>query len=124
MNKVIKGRVIHGHGRGKVLGIPTINLDIEGKIDIENGVYISCIMIDGKKYFGVTNVGTKPTFDEENVTIETHILDFDKNVYGMEIELLLCEKIREIKKFNDIKDLKKQIDSDIIICRERSNKYV
>lgn len=124
MNKIIKGKVVHGHGRGKVLGIPTINLNVKENVDIENGVYISSIMIDGKKYFGVTNVGAKPTFGEENRTIETYVLDFDKNVYDMDIEITLYEKIREIKKFNDAKDLKKQIDSDIIICRERSNKYV
>lgn len=121
LNKEIKGIVIHGKGNGKKLLVPTANLEYKDDCNFEKGVFVSDVYLSGKKYIGVTNIGTRPTIDEENKsTVETHILDFDKDIYGEELKIVIKEKIRDIKKYNSIDDLKKQLKNDILEARKRS----
>lgn len=111
----ISGTVIHGEGRGKKINFPTANVDLTEKDKClpENGVYIVGIKIDKEFKEGVMNIGVKPTFGVNKKSIEVHILDFDKDVYGQVIEVSIFKKIREEKKFSSINELKLQISNDI-----------
>lgn len=111
----IPGIVVRGRGRGRQLGFPTANLFIDmARIMPEKGVYVTKTFCQGKSYFSVTNVGLNPTFkDKEQIHIETHILDFDKDIYGEEIEVSFIEKIRNETKFSSVDELVKQIKKDI-----------
>ncbi|MCF0241591.1 MAG: hypothetical protein HUK25_03085 [Treponema sp.] len=112
----ITGIVIHGKGRGRTVGMPTANLSAEVP-QIDEGVYASSIFIENEKFLGVTNIGHRPTVDEEK-TIETHILDFDRDIYGKTVTVNLIKFLRGIKKFNSLDEVKKQVQNDIEKCRE------
>ena len=88
---IISGKVVHGKGKGKTVGMPTANLEWGEIFDLpELGVYASKIQIEDKWYIGVTNVGFRPSVDsEKNITIETFILDFHQDIYGYPILLEL-----------------------------------
>lgn len=117
MYKIV-GKVIHGLGNGKKVGMPTANIDFNN-IDekIEYGVYAAIIYLDNKKYLGVCNVGSRPTIDDKK-TVEVNILDFNQEIYNKEIEIDLIKKIRDIKKFDGLDKVKQQVDKDIKKVRE------
>ena len=81
---VLQGIVIHGRGIGKLVGMPTANLKVVNKSDLpEAGVYISKVMLDSNVYYGITHIGTRPTIDNDrDLSVETHILNFNKEIYG------------------------------------------
>ena len=111
--KKIEGVVIHGLGNGKKVNMPTANLDIKDiDKDIEYGVYATKVIIDDKSYLGVCNIGNRPTVDNKK-TVEVLIIDFNKDIYGKNIEVRLLKKIRDIEKFDSLIDVKKQVDKDI-----------
>jgi len=84
-----------------------------------HGVYAVAVEIDGKFYSGVTNVGTNPTVNNgDNITVETHITDFNDDIYGKKIFVSFIEKIRDEKKFADITELVSQIDKDCIASKQ------
>lgn len=116
----IKGKVIHGKGLGRKIGFPTANILLEEGVLPESGVYASTITIPGsleetgKKYSSITNIGPRPTVDESKATtIETHILDFDADIYEKKVVLEIEKFIRPIKKFDSIDELKNQIKKDV-----------
>lgn len=111
----ISGVVVEGKKIGRTINFPTINLKInERKILPASGVYISKVVINEKKYTGITNVGSNPTVtDEKNVKVETHILGVDENLYGKDATVYFCEWIRDEKKFDNIDMLRKQIENDV-----------
>ncbi len=112
--------VFSGDKRGRLLGAPTINQYLpEGLVTPRFGVYASKVYFDGNEYSGVTNVGSRPTFDGENVRSETYIIDYNGNLYGKNISVELYEFLRCEKKFPDAEALKKQIASDV----EMTKKY-
>lgn len=115
MIKKIKGIVGHGKHLGRTVGMPTVNLVTEEDIsDVKDGVYASVTTVGGKRYLGVTNVGLRPTVDDENRrTIETYLLNFSQEIYGEEIELELRQYLRAIKKFDSIEAVKAQVEEDI-----------
>lgn len=108
------GVVIHGRGIGKLAGIPTANLSIDKTHDLpEPGVYISRVIVKGETFSGVTHIGTRPTVDRRREpSFETHILDFDRDIYGQFIRVLLYARIRPPKKFPDLSSLAEQIKRD------------
>ena len=110
----IVAKVVHGKALGRTMGFATANQDTSQiKECPDYGVYASEVWVDGKKYIGVTNVGTRPTVDNENsVTIETHILDFDQNIYGEFIRVDLCHYLRKITKYSTKEELIKQVQKD------------
>ncbi len=109
------GSVMHGKALGAKLGYPTINVPIpEGKIIPKNGVYKSRVKIDTFVYDGLTNIGSKPTVSDENViSSETYIINFDGDIYGNEVEIMLSSFIRPEKKFESVSDLVNQIEADL-----------
>ena len=115
----IKGTVVHGKALGRTVGMPTINLQVKEDISmVPSGVYASVARLRGETYCGVTNVGQRPTVDKDDIrTIETYLLDFSDDVYGEEVELELHTFIREIKKFDNIEQVKEQVQKDIKVTR-------
>lgn len=119
----LKGQVINGKKLGHKLGYPTANMELSDSFLIPKcGVYASKTKIKDKKYLSVTSIGNNPTFNEKEIKIENHILNFNKNIYGEEIEIEIIERIRDEKKFNNLEELKKQIEKDVNIIRCKYNK--
>lgn len=110
----LTGIVIHGRGIGKHVGIPTANMEIAKNTFLpKTGVYVADILLSDKRYYGVTHIGARPTLDnDDSVSIETHIFDFDKDIYGSTITVNLYKKLREVRKFNELSLLLAQIAND------------
>ena len=109
----IEAIVIHGRKLGRDLGFPTANMNIpENQILPKSGVYLAREIKDGKTYFGITNVGSKPTVDDERKNVETYIQDFNQEIYGKIIKIEFLKRIRDIVKFDSLEELKKQLEED------------
>jgi len=121
----ISGRVISGKGRGrKLLNFATANIETPlDKLIPVNGVYLVEIKIDNRKYYGLMNIGIKPTFRETERTIEVHIINFNKKIYNKKVAVNILQKIREEKYFSNTNLLKKQIENDISIAHKMIEQY-
>ena len=109
----VNGNVIIGNKIGRTIGFPTSNLACdESMVSPASGVYITYCIYNGNKYPGVTNVGVKPTLGEFSKNMETHIFDFNKELYGKTIRVEFLKKIRNEKKFGSIDELTWQIKKD------------
>lgn len=109
----ISGKVIHGNSIGRDIGFPTMNLGIPAELEMPpNGVYFSRAVVDGKEYKSITNIGNRPTVGKNEKVLETHIFDFDSEVYGDEICIKLLKFHRSEIKFDSIEELAKQISID------------
>lgn len=119
-NYFIKSEILHGKKLGRRIGMPTINMILpENKLLPPNGVYVTEVLVDGKKYMGVTNVGCKPTVSDERIVgVETYIDNFSQDLYGEKIVVSFLEFIRAEMKFDSIEDLKAQMESDIQVARK------
>ena len=111
----IDGKVIEGKKRGHRSGFPTANMLPNNKLLIPKiGIYASITQIKDEKFLSATSIGFNPTFEnDEKINIETFLIDFNKNIYGEKIKLYFLEKIRNEIKFNDQKELIKQMNLDI-----------
>lgn len=112
----LHGEVVHGRKLGRTIGIPTANLiPAEDKLMPPFGVYHSRIRLDdGRSLKGITNIGVKPTVkNDKAVTAETHIFDFDEDIYGRKLEVSLCHFARREMKFEGMDELKEQMKEDI-----------
>jgi riboflavin kinase/FMN adenylyltransferase len=115
----LEGSVITGMKRGKSLGFPTANLKINNDIARpSNGIYATVATISGVRYPAATSVGTNPTFGGKEQTVETYILDFDKNIYGQSLSISFFEKLRNEITFNGVDNLIAQIESDVSEVRK------
>lgn len=110
----VKGIIIHGQHLGRTLGFPTANLSIPEELIIPlSGVYSGLAKIDSKVYHAVINVGKRPTVgDLKKDLVEAHLLDFDEDIYGKNIEVSFLKRIRDEIKFNSLDELKTQIKKD------------
>ncbi len=111
----VSGKVMHGKQFGRTIGMPTVNLLPErGKLLPPNGVYYSKIRLDGRIYPGITNIGSKPTVsDERQMGAETYIYDFDEEIYGKEITVMLLKFNRPERRFCGKDELKEQMMKNI-----------
>ena len=118
-NYQIRGTVAHGRDRGgKLLGIPTANINLQDELCPKVGVYAVIVHYDGQRYPGVANIGYSPTFDDHVFTVEAHILDFDKDIYGEKIMVNFVQRLRDEVKFNGIDELVEQIQLDISMAKK------
>ncbi|WP_314397537.1 bifunctional riboflavin kinase/FAD synthetase [uncultured Gemella sp.] len=119
----ISGLVVKGRQLGRTINFPTANLELDDKYLLPemNGVYITKIKVNNKIYKSVTNIGYNPTVsDEKNKKfIETHILDFDEDIYGEKIEIYFYEFLRKEQKFESFDHLKEQLKLDKKTCEEK-----
>ena len=105
--------VVDGQHRGRLIGAPTINQRFEdGFVKPKKGVYASVTVVDGREYPSVTNIGLRPSFENEDFRSETCILGFSGNLYGQEIEVKLLDYLRDEIKFGSIDELSAQINTD------------
>lgn len=115
----VSGEVVHGDARGRTIGFPTANTYVwEGQLIPANGVYACYAYLGDEKFKAVTNVGNRPTFDGKSVTIEAHLLDFDRDIYGQTLTLEFVHRLRGEQKFDGIAALVEQIGRDAAQGRE------
>ena len=119
-NWLLEGKVIRGSGRGKSLGYPTANFFIKDYVLPMKGVYItkSFFKNNKKAYYGIANIGNRPTFNEKKVFFENHFFKINNNFYGKEIFVELLAFLRKEKKFYSIDLLKKQIKKDVLLAKK------
>jgi len=121
------GGVVTGAHRGKELGFPTANIEVNpGQALPPDGVYATWAYIDGQAYPSMANIGKRPTFGNNERTVEVYVLDYHSNLYGHEIRIDLIDRVRDEKKFNTVQELKDQIARDIkrgraILSRQGGN---
>ena len=115
----VKGEVIHGKQMGRKLGYPTANLKLNTQMTmIKPGVYVSQTYYDQKVYRSLTSVGFNPTFNQQELNIETYLFDFDGDLYGQILTVEFLDHIRAEEKFDSLEDLIHRIDQDVVYAME------
>jgi riboflavin kinase/FMN adenylyltransferase len=116
---VLEGIVVGGDRRGRQLGFPTANLSVENELLPPNGVYVTLAMLDGVAHPSITNVGVRPTVGTSSVPgVETHLFDFDNDLYGRLLRLAFVQRVREERRFEGLDQLRHQIALDCAGARE------
>lgn len=113
----ISGRVITGARRGRDLGFPTANLSDVPILLPADGVYLGTTVIDGQTRRVAINIGSNPTFADASQKVEAHILDWEGDLYGTQLEICLHKRIRDVQRFDSLDGLKTQIANDIGKCQ-------
>jgi riboflavin kinase/FMN adenylyltransferase len=114
----IEGVVIRGDGRGRTLGFPTATLCTDNELVPPHGVYATTAIIDGIVRPSITNIGTRPTVDASGRTsIETHVFDMDRDLYGAAIRVAFVQRLRDERTFESVEALKTQIAADCARAR-------
>lgn len=108
----IIGRVFHGDKRGRQIGFPTANLLLKRRVSPVSGVYAVQVILKDEKYYGVANIGNRPSVSGTRQQLEVHIFDFNRAIYGESIEVVMLKKLREEQKFSSIEALTNQIKKD------------
>ncbi len=110
----LTGTVVKGDERGRLIGYPTANMKVKKDKTIPaDGIYITRIWLDGKPCNAVTSIGLRPTFEKQERTVETYILDFSGDLYGQRLKLEFLERLRDEKKFSSVEELIKGIAQDV-----------
>jgi len=116
----LAGTVVKGQQLGRKIGFPTANIYVEFKDKLipGNGVYFVEVTVEGSLFFGMLNIGVRPTIDANLArTIEVNIFDFDQEIYGQEIKIEFISKVREEQKFESLDKLIQQLKNDEDYCR-------
>ncbi|MBJ7540913.1 bifunctional riboflavin kinase/FAD synthetase [Streptococcus sp. SL1232] len=109
----IKGIVVHGDARGRTIGFPTANLAVLDRVYLPgDGVYVSDIIVSGKRYRSMTSIGKNVTFGGQDLRLEANIFDFDEDIYGETVEIIWLDKIRGMEKFSGADELVKRLKID------------
>lgn len=114
----IMGRVFHGDKRGRQLGFPTANVLLKRRISPLNGVYAVMVSTANGQFGGVANIGARPTVNGVRQQLEVHIFDFNENLYGQCIEVIIKKKLRSVMKFDNLDALTEQISKDTELARQ------
>ena len=122
-NFMLTGIVIKGKGLGKQLKFPTANISIKEsyKLIPKNGVYVVKAKIEDAVVFGMMNIGTNPTVNGKVQSIEVHFFDFSKDIYVLQLEVEILERLRDEQKFGSLDDLKDQLAKDLINSKQFLN---
>lgn len=113
----IEGVVVEGERRGRKLGFPTVNLDTEWEILPRPGVYATYVRLPDGFHESITNIGVRPTFEESRLTVETHLFDFNNDLYGKKVGVSFVERLRDEKRFASVDELVAQIEHDVAAVR-------
>jgi len=114
----VTGEVVAGDGRGRTIGVPTANVVVDTALVLPaDGVYAGHATVDGVAHPTVTNLGFRPTFEGTSRTVETHLLDFDEDLYGRQVTVSFVERLRGERRFDGIDELVAQIRGDIDAAR-------
>ncbi len=114
----IRGMVTHGAGRGRKIGFPTANVDAIDTLTPSPGVYAGFAWVDKESHFAAIHIGTNPTFGEQVLKVEVHLLDYDGSLYGKPIEVDFVDRLRDICPFDSPQQLQTQIQTDITNTRK------
>ena len=115
----LAGTVVEGEKRGRTIGVPTANLEVwSEQIIPAHGVYAGTARLGNERFVTAVNIGTRPTFIEDQLSIEAHLLDFDRNIYGETLELSFEQRLRPERQFSGLDDLVAQINRDIAATRD------
>lgn len=119
----VRGPVLHGDERGRTIGFPTLNIGVSADRALPcNGVYVTRAHLghpgEARAFKAVTNIGTRPTFDGTARRVETHLLDFEGDLYGQVVSIELLHQLRPELKFDGIDALREQINLDVAATRE------
>ena len=111
----ISGKVIYGRQLGRTIGIPTANIQLHRYVAPISGVFACNVFIGAELFFGVANVGVRPTVDDANLTpiLEVHLLNFNRMIYGESVKVVFLKKLRDEKKYEDLSALKFAINQDV-----------
>ena len=122
-NFSITGKVVQGNKIGSSIGYPTANIEIENqwKILPKNGVYAVKILLKNQQYFGMLNLGNRPSISDDSFAIEVHLFDFNATIYNEELKIEFIQRIRDEKHFLDLEKLKSQLKIDAINCKQIFN---
>jgi len=114
------GVVVAGNRMGRTIGFPTANMQLYEPLKLVpgNGVYVVEVEVLGQWYRGMCNIGTRPTVGGVSRTIETHILDFDQDIYGLPLRLRFVRRIRDERKFPSLEALREQLALDALNCKK------
>ncbi|WP_024872195.1 bifunctional riboflavin kinase/FAD synthetase [Tolumonas lignilytica] len=114
----ITGRVAHGAKLGRTIGFPTANIHLKRLVVPIQGVYAVQIVIADNTYFGVANIGFRPTVNGTRSQLEVHIFDFQDDLYGKQLQIRVCHKLRDEQKFSSFTALQTQITADARYARQ------
>lgn len=127
-NYKLSGKVVSSKQLGRKIGFPTANIEVRKDMLIpKNGIYATKVYVGDKVYFGATNIGYNPTVEGKCLSVETNILQFNKEIYGEVIKIEFLERLRDEKKFSSIDELKNQLKFDTnyiktnYICKKNIN---
>ena len=109
----VEGEVVGGKRLGRTLGFPTANLALDSGADIRHGIYASRVRVGDEWYFAVSNVGVRPTVDGDTVNCETHVIDYEGDLYGRRIQVSLIALLRDETRFSSVEELKLAIEGDV-----------
>ena len=110
----VEGPVVRGAARGNQLGFPTANIHPRNRVIPRGGVYVTATLIEGQWRRSITNIGTRPTFDDaRGISVETHVLNWTGDLYGDVVRVRFLHRLRDEKKFGSIDELKAQIARDV-----------
>jgi len=111
----VTGEVVHGEKRGRLIGYPTANTAVwEQQVIPANGIYAGWAWLGNERFMAMTNVGVRPTFDGKNITVEPYLLDFDRDIYGQQLEVSFEKRLRPEARFDSLEELIDQIGRDVI----------
>lgn len=113
----VSGRVVTGAGRGRKLGYPTANIQYAQELLPLPGVYVVEAEVGGVRHRAVANVGFNPTFGENSLGVEVHLMDFRRDLYGQEVSVYFRDRIRDERKFKSAEELVRQIENDVKFAR-------
>jgi riboflavin kinase/FMN adenylyltransferase len=118
----ISGKVVAGDKLGRTLNFPTANLEVTGRLLPSNGVYSAVTKLNGQFYHAALNIGFRPTIAlaKPQLRVEAHLLDFNGDLYGVELDLEIGKKLRDEQKFSSVKELQEQINRDVLNVRKES----
>ena len=116
----LEGRVVRGDGRGRKIGFPTVNLATKNNLFPPIGVYVTAVLVGEVIHSAVTNVGVRPTFGtaDDKPVVESHLLDFDQDLYDTKIRVAFIQRLREERAFSSVLALQEQIRLDAEQARE------
>jgi len=110
----VTGEVVHGEKRGRQIGYPTANTAVwDEQVLPANGIYAGWAWLGNERFMAMTNVGVRPTFDGKNITVEPYLLDFNRDIYGEQLEVSFEKRLRPEAKFTNLQDLIDQIGRDV-----------
>jgi riboflavin kinase/FMN adenylyltransferase len=115
----LRGPVVRGNERGRTIGFPTLNIGVSADRALPpNGVYVTRAEVGGRTFEACTNIGVQPTFDGTERLVETHLLDFEGDLYGEVADVQLLHRLRDERKFDGVDELIAQIGRDVAATRE------